>query len=127
MATKIFLWGSVRSTANSVSLRLGRSLQFVVVEASQAYDIADWIDNPVTYGCAFGHGSVPGSICFHWDPPVVPPTAKSVLKVWRGQGGWTFNPSGNTIVLLSRAESKELAEALRDVANTIPQVANSIP
>ena len=116
MAMRVFPWGTVRNTLKGVTLILGRGIQ-ADMSAVAANDMADWIDKPtISYNSMFTTGSPMGDLCFEWDPPVLTPTAHSILKI--GYGSWMSIAPGVVPILLSRAESLELAEALRFVAKS---------
>ena len=128
MAIRIFPWGTVKDTPSGVLFSISRGLKFELSYLS-VNGVAGYIEGNGWGRRIYGRASVAYStgpqifdtiptsagLYMAWDPPLVPPTAKSVLKVGRGARlavGWG-QVAGTTPTILNRDEAMELADALR--------------
>lgn len=128
MAIRIFSWGTVKDTPSGVFFSISRGLKFELSYLG-VNGVAGYIEGKGGGRRIYGRASVaystgpqlfdtiPASAWLYlaWDPPLVPPTAKSVLKVGRGARlavGWG-QVAGTTPTILNRDEAMELADALR--------------
>ena len=110
MATRIFPWGTVRSTPNGVSLSFARGVRFDL-SIYNADSVIRHIKNTqvsLLYTmCSLNCTGLFIRLEWNWRSP----TSKSVLKVGHGNcnGVWE---SGTTPTLLNYDEAMELADAI---------------
>lgn len=109
-----FPWGTVKDTPLGVAFSLSRSLYFDMTRRAAAA-LEGYIGGQIVSG--FGSNapiaSGVGDLRMDWDPPKLPATTKSVLKI--GYDGRPahhgFDPKRATTIL-NRVEAQELSYAI---------------